>query len=100
VFRVCEGCYWQTLFQAARAHQDPPLLHAAAEEAAEVIARLDREVRAQGARLLVAVLPTRAQAEPARARRDHLLEIAGLLGLGAPDLAFEDEVTHGRRTSH
>jgi hypothetical protein len=31
VFRVCEGCYWQTLFQAARAHQDPPLLHAAAE---------------------------------------------------------------------
>jgi len=92
VFRTCEGCYWQTLFQAARARQAPPLLRTAVDEAAAVIAWLDREVRAHGARLLVVILPTRAQAEPERARADHLLEVADRLGLGRQDLAFEDDV--------
>jgi lysophospholipase L1-like esterase len=91
VFRSCHGCYLQSLQQAVRARRDPAATSQALERAGGILVRLDQEVRANGGRLLVAVLPTRAQVEPGLAREGQQA-VAGLLGLNEADLAYEQEV--------
>ena len=91
VFRTCHGCYLQSLQQAVRARRDPESMQAAQTRAGAILARLDQEVRSKDGRLLVAILPTRAQVEPALARDDRRV-VAGLVGLAEADLDFDDRV--------
>jgi lysophospholipase L1-like esterase len=91
VFQTCHGCYLQSLQQAARARREPGALREAAAQAGAILARLDQDVMANGGRLAVAVLPTRAQVEPDLARPLHR-KVSGLLGLADGDLVAEDEV--------
>jgi hypothetical protein len=92
VFRTCAGCYWQSLYQAARAHHDPRTLQASLSQAGQLLSWLNRDVRDNAGRLVVAVLPTRRQVEPALARADRDGTVAQLLSLSPSDLAFDDEV--------
>jgi lysophospholipase L1-like esterase len=92
VFRLCHGCYLQSLQQAVRARRDPAAMRDTLTRASAILARLDRDVRDHSGRLAVVILPTRAQVEPDLARPAQQ-QVAGLLGLGPADLAYEDEVT-------
>ena len=91
VLQICRGCYWQGLLQAARARHDQQIVEASIARAGEILIRLDRDVRSNGGRLAVALLPTRTQVEPTL-ERDRLLTVAALLGLSEADVAFNDKV--------
>ena len=91
VFRTCHGCYLQSLQQTVRAKRDPRAMQQAVERAGAILARLDRDVREGGGRLAVAILPTRAQVEPAPVASTHRA-VGALLGLAESDLGYEDEV--------
>lgn len=91
VLRTCHGCFWQSLQQAARAERHPERTRDDVARLAAIAVTLDRRVRADGGRLVVAVLPTRAQVEPERARGEQR-RVAELLGLAPASLGFEDEV--------
>jgi lysophospholipase L1-like esterase len=91
VLRRCHGCFWQSLQQAQHAARHPAAMAANVGRVAAIAARLDADVRAQGGRLVVALLPTRAQVEPAAADAERA-PVARLLELGPAALAFEDEV--------
>jgi hypothetical protein len=98
VLRTCHGCFYQSLKQAAYARHHPDTARRDIGQIVALATRLDAEVRAHGGQLVVAVLPSRPQVEPERARdeRDHT---ARLLDLTPIDLAFEDtvltELSHG-----
>jgi hypothetical protein len=79
------------LKQAAYARHHPDAARRDIGQLVVLATRLDAEVRAHGGQLVVAVLPTRSQVEPERARdeRDH---VAQLLDLTPVDLSFEDIV--------
>jgi hypothetical protein len=91
VLRACHGCFYQSLKQAAYARHHPDAARRDIGQLVVLATRLDTEVRAHGGQLVVAVLPTRSQVEPERARdeRDH---VAQLLDLTPVDLSFEDIV--------
>lgn len=91
VFRICHGCYLQSLQQAVRAKRDPAAMQAALTRAGGILGRLNQEIRANDGRLVVAILPTRAQVEPALARAGRQA-VAELVGLAEADLAYEDRV--------
>jgi hypothetical protein len=91
VLRACHGCFWQSLRQIAYARRDPQGFWEDAHTAGELLIRLSRDVQTNGGRLAVAVLPTRAQVELARARAE-LFSVVALLGLNESDYALEDEV--------
>ena len=91
VLHICRGCYWQGLLQAANARHNPRILEASISRAGASLIRLDGEVRSNGGRLAVALLPTRSQVEPTR-ERDKMLTVASLLGLSETDIAFNDKV--------
>jgi hypothetical protein len=91
VLRRCFGCYFQSLQQAARAQRSSTELHDAVERAAALLARWDLAAQGRDTRLFVALLPTRAQVEPARARPDQLA-VASLLELTESALTLDDQV--------
>ncbi len=91
VLRACHGCFWQSLQQAARAERHPERTHEDIGRVADLAIALDRRVRADGARLVVAILPTRGQVEPERANAERT-RVADLLGIAPASLGFEDEV--------
>jgi len=92
VLRTCHGCFWQSLQQAARYERHPDETRTNVARVAAIARALDRRVGGDGGRLVVAVLPTRAQVEPERAG-DERAWVATLLGLAPASLAFEDEAT-------
>jgi len=91
VLRACHGCFLQSLQQIAHARRYPEKMRGDIRRAAEILIRLDGEVRSDGHRLVVAVLPTFAQADLSRASQERSY-VANLLQLDPTDLAFEDEV--------
>ena len=91
VFRTCHGCYLQSLQQTVRAKRNPDAMRSAVARAGAILARLDRDVRDTGARLAVAILPSRAQVEPGLAGPSHRV-VGSLLGLSEADLSYEDDV--------
>jgi hypothetical protein len=91
VFRTCHGCFLQSLQQAGRARRDPAAMAAAVARAADILVRLDQDVRANGGRLAVTILATRAQVEP-NLGKPQQRATAALLGLGEAELGFDDEV--------
>jgi lysophospholipase L1-like esterase len=91
VMRTCHGCFYQSLKQAAYARHHPDTARRDIGQLVRLAARLDAEVRAHGGQLVVAVLPTRSQVEPERAR-DERDRAAQLLDLTPVDLTFEDTV--------
>src|SRR5439155_4959322 len=92
VLRTCYGCFCQSLQQAALAQRDRRAMQDGMTQAINIMIGVDRDVRANGGRLLVVVLPTRAQAEPLLSGAMQR-SMGALLGLNEADLAFEDEVT-------
>jgi hypothetical protein len=91
VLRECHGCFWQSLLQAAHAEHHRERTRADIDGVAEIAIGLDARVRARGGHAVIAVLPTRAQVEPAlaQAERDR---VVALLGLSPESPPFEDEV--------
>lgn len=91
VFKTCHGCYLQSLQQAARAKRDPQAMEAAVARADAILIRLDQDVRANHGRLVVALLPTRAEIEPELAG-PTLRSVGALLGLNETDLDYARRV--------
>jgi len=88
--RACLGCVWQSLEQRWALEGDPGR-YTRELEATEALLRLLRDdVRASGAELLVAIIPSKLQVE---ARAEELAAPAAEL-LGLPDAgpAFDDRV--------
>jgi hypothetical protein len=98
VLRRCFGCYHQSLQQAARLQRDPELMPRASAQLDTVLGAFDGAVRRDGSRLLVAVLPTRSQIEPERARPDQAA-IVDLLRLEPSALRVEDDVERALLTA-
>ena len=98
VLRRCFGCYHQSLQQAARLQRDPELFPRASAQLDAVLSAFDGAVRRDGGRLLVAVLPTRSQIEPDRARPDQAA-IVELLRLEPSSLRIEDDVEQALLTA-
>ncbi|MEO6027714.1 MAG: SGNH/GDSL hydrolase family protein, partial [Candidatus Binatia bacterium] len=91
VLRECHGCFWQSLLQAAHAEHHPERSRADIDGVAAIAIGLDARVRARGGHTVIAVLPTRAQVEPALARGERDRVVA-LLGLAPDSPTFEDEI--------
>ena len=91
VLRTCHGCFYQSLQQASFAQHHPEAARRDLDQVIALVTHFAGETGARNARLVVALLPTRAQVEPERAR-DERARTARLLDLGAADLGFEDEV--------
>ena len=91
VLRACHGCFWQSLQQAARAERHPERTHEDIGRVADLAIALDRRVRADGARLVVAD-PAHSRAGRAERADAERTRVADLLGIAPASLGFEDEV--------
>jgi hypothetical protein len=91
VLRTCHGCFYQSLQQAAFVQRHPDDARRNLDRIVGLVGHLAGEAATRNARLVVALLPTRAQVEPERAHEERA-RTAALLALGPTDLAFEDVV--------
>jgi lysophospholipase L1-like esterase len=91
ILRTCHGCFWQNLRQTAYARRNPKDFWEDVRTLGTLFSRLHWDIQADGGHLVIAVLPTRAQVEPARASREFSA-VAALLGLTENDRILDNEI--------
>lgn len=88
--RRCVGCLWQSLDQRWRVGADAGSYQRHLAETEQVLRALRDEVRAAGATLVVVLIPTKLQVEPAAMGRAR--QTAALLGIDRLEPLLEDRL--------
>jgi hypothetical protein len=89
-FRVCRGCYWQSLYQSYRFKSSESDLDEAVDHLKVVLSDLSQEVDANGGRLVVVLIPTKRQVEGSQAGGAQFNQAADILGLSSGQRFFDD----------
>jgi hypothetical protein len=90
VLRECHGCWFQSLKQALRAETHPAAIEQSYRRMELLLRVLSARVTANGARLAVLVIPTKAQVEP-QDEQGAINRSARLLQLRDEELRYDDE---------
>ena len=89
-FRVCRGCYWQSLDQAYSFHTGSVTPDEAGDRLENTLTEFEKLVEATSARLVVLLIPTKRQVEGPSADAERFAQAADILGLSAEEREFDD----------